>query len=229
MKKSHTAGSALVKSLASFLIVGSIFGQTASACPCHEVKVPSGPANDFTPKEGMEFRKTAQYKKEFSQAIADAKKACMKHLGEKDLAIVSDIDETVLDNQEYFKTHEKFAWEEFNNWVEEAKAPTLKQTADFLAWARKNGFAIFFITGRGEIDRRGTINNLVKRNIAYDGLYMRPTGDDSVAEDMKSRFRKKIQDMGYNIIVNIGDQYSDLAGGLSEDCEKLPNKMYFIK
>lgn len=35
--------------------------------------------------------------------------------------------------------------------------------------------------------------------------------------------------MGFKIVVNIGDQVSDLVGGYALDCEKLPNKMYFVK
>lgn len=173
--------------------------------------------------------KTPEYKSEFEKAVADARKACQKHIGEKMVAIVSDIDETVLDNSEYFKAHPDGSWEAWDEWIKEAKAPTLKPSAEFLAWARQNGFAVFFITGRNEKDRPGTIANLVKAGLSYDGLYMRGDKDSSRAENMKAIYRKQIEDMGFKIIVSIGDQYSDLVGGYVEDCEKLPNKMYFIK
>jgi hypothetical protein len=35
--------------------------------------------------------------------------------------------------------------------------------------------------------------------------------------------------MGFKIVVNIGDQDSDLAGGFALDGEKLPNKLYFVQ
>lgn len=215
--------------LACTTLVSSNYAVTALAVPCSELKVPPPPASKFDVAGGLAYMKTREYKKEFSQAIKDARKACEKHIGEDKVAIVSDIDETCLDNKQYFIDNPKAGWGDWLAWVHESKAPTLKSAADFLAWARKKGFAIFFITGRHERERAATISNLVKVGLAYDGLYMRPNDDDSPAELMKSKYRKQISDMGFNIVVNIGDQYSDLTGGLAEDCEKLPNKIYYIK
>lgn len=206
----------------------SLLGQGSLACPCRDITVPKDGGADVSTVKGLVFSHSSDYRKEFSQAIKDARAACQRHIGEKNVAIVSDIDETLLDNRAFFEKHPEFHWKEFDVWVNDAQAPVLKQTADFLAWARKKGFAIFFITGRMELLRSGTITNLVNNKIAYDGLYMRPNGNKTSAETVKSVFRKQIEDMGFKIIVNIGDQYSDLAGGFSEDCEKLPNKMYFI-
>jgi predicted secreted acid phosphatase len=210
-----------------FLSTPLTLTQAAITCPCSELKVPPAPAKDIDPVGGLAFMKTPEYKKEFADAIAGARKACMKHLGEKNVAIVSDIDETCLDNSEHFKSGT--GWGDWVSWEAEARDPVLKQTADFLAWARKNGFAVFFITGRSEVSRAATIRNLVRAGLSYDGLYMRPGNDDLPAADFKASYRKKIADMGFNIIVNIGDQYSDLKGGYAEDCEKLPNKIYYIK
>lgn len=213
----------LFSSLSILLAIPASF-----SCPCNELK-PESRGPDISAKDGLAYMKTAEYKKEFSKAIADARKACEKHLGEEHLAIVSDIDETVISNKEYFEKHLETGWSDWDEWLHSEKGTLLKPTADWLAWARKKGFAIFFITGRSEIDRKYTIGNLVKQGLNYDGLYMRPNGDKSPAAEMKSKFRKQIEDMGFKIIVSIGDQWSDLEGGYAEDCEKLPNKLYFIK
>lgn len=223
MKSLRTAFGIITSSLAL-----SFSAAAALSCPCSEVSVPEKP-NAFTIEEGLKYMKTPEYQKEFNDAIASAKKACEKHKGEKDLAIVSDIDETCLDNSAYFSAHPQAGWNEWTNWLDSEKDTPLKPTAEFLSWARKNGFAIFFITGRNESERRSTINNLIGAGISYDGLYMRPDNDATPAEVMKTNYRKQIEGMGFKIIVSIGDQYSDLAGGHAEDCEKLPNKMYFIK
>ncbi len=210
------------------VIASNLIAAATIACPCSDVKVPEQP-NTFTIEDGLKYMKTPEYKKEFSAAVASARKVCEKHKGEKNLAIVSDIDETCLDNSAYFKAHPQSGWADWDKWLDSEKDTPLKPTAEFLSWARKNGFAIFFITGRNESDRRSTINNLIGAGISYDGLYMRPDNDSSPATVMKTNFRKQIEDMGFKIVVSIGDQYSDLAGGHAEDCEKLPNKMYFIK
>ena len=226
MKSSGTIFSITKLSL-SMAIGFAVSAQALFACPCSEIKIPAL-GKDFSISEGLAFMKTDGYKKEFDKAIADAREICEKHKGEKNLAIVSDIDETVLDNSKFFATQKQPGWEGWDKWVDSADDMTLKPTAEFLGWARKNGIAVFFITGRSENERKDTIANLVKAGIAYDGLYMRPDNDHSPAEDMKTIYRKQIAEMGFKTIVSIGDQFSDLAGGYAEDCEKLPNKMYFI-
>lgn len=185
---------------------------------------------------GLQFMKTDAYKNEFNTAIEGAYAACRQFMKqppspqEKRVrpAVVADIDETLLDNREHFKAHKEFSWPAFESWIHEAKAPALDKTADFLQWARDNGFAVFLVTGRREGLRSSTIANLVHAKVAYDGLLMRKDGDKRGAESVKSELRKQIEDLGFTVVVNIGDQYSDLSGGYAIDCEKLPNRIYFV-
>lgn len=204
----------------------------AFALPSSQFDKPIDEPNGLGNAAGLEYAKTEEYKKLFTTAVEDGRKACDRYLkehpGATDMCIVADIDETVLDNREHFSTVKTFEWDAFVKWVSEAKAPSLKPTADLLDWARKKGFAIFFVTGRPEELRSATIRNLVKNGIAYDGLYLRPQGDKRSAIEVKTEYRKQIEAMGFKIIVNIGDQVSDLVGGYAIDCEKLPNKLYFV-
>ena len=49
------------------------------------------------------------------------------------------------------------------------------------------------------------------------------------AADFKAPEREWIEGkLGYTIVVNVGDQWSDLAGGYSEGGFKLPNPFYHI-
>ncbi len=48
------------------------------------------------------------------------------------------------------------------------------------------------------------------------------------AATFKAPARKKLEDEGYKILVNIGDQESDLNGGFAENALKLPNPFYYI-
>jgi len=194
-------------------------------------------------QKGIEYCSDKEYKARFAAACEDGRKAVDRALEENknktgsekaSLAIVSDLDETLLDNRPFFETikgqnEDQIDWSAFENWQKTGQAETLKPTRDLLSYARGKGVAIFFITGRMERLRRVTIDNLLKHGIAYDGLYMRANGDEQSASTMKSAFRKQIEDMGFKVVVNIGDQYSDLAGGHSIDCEKLPNKIYYIR
>jgi 5'-nucleotidase (lipoprotein e(P4) family) len=232
-----TAGKA-VKKMAPYMVSITILMTVAlskpdgvQACPCNEIPKPAADVPAMDRVEGAKYIGTEGYRHEFDQAIAGARAACQRHLGEPNVAIVSDLDETLLDNSslenQHAATNDEFK-AKFRQWVAQGSAPTLKPTADFLAWARDNGYAIFFVTGRRERERRATIENLLRDKIAYDGLYLRANNDNRSAEDVKTDMRKDIEEQGFKIIVSIGDQYSDLYGGYAEDCEKLPNKMYYI-
>ena len=180
---------------------------------------------------GEQFYHSAEYGREFDKAISDAKKFCVKFKQEHPkahLAVVSDIDETLLNNEPMLKDHDKIDSETFWDEINSSTAPKLRKTADLVAWARKNGFTIFLVTGRFEKHRTHTVINLREQGIAYDGLYMRPDGVKVPAVDYKTDVRKTIESKGFTIAENIGDQFSDLAGGHSADCTKLPNKFYFI-
>jgi predicted secreted acid phosphatase len=205
----------------------------ALALPSSQYDKPVTQPKEVGRDNGISYAKTEEYKKEFDSAVADARRACEQYLkdnpGATDMAVVSDIDETLLDNRDHFTTVKEFDWDKFVHWVNEAKAPNLQPTANFLQWARKKGFAVFFVTGRPEELRGATIKNLVRNGIGYDGLYLRPPGDKRSAIEIKTEYRKQIEKLGFKIVVNIGDQVSDLVGGYAIDCEKLPNRIYFIE
>ena len=44
----------------------------------------------------------------------------------------------------------------------------------------------------------------------------------------KSLTRQHIESLGYDIVANFGDQFSDLKGGFSDATFKIPNPMYFL-
>ena len=191
--------------------------------------------------KAVAYSHSKEYRETFAAACDEARLAIEQALtksksagGRQNLAIVSDLDETLLDNRPFFdtcadKNEAQISWDAFEDWQKKSIADPLKPTRELLAYARSKGLAVFFVTGRMEHLRRATIQNLITHGIAYDGLYMRADGDEQSAVTMKSAYRKQIEAMGFHVVANIGDQYSDLAGGYSLDCEKLPNKIYFIR
>lgn len=147
------------------------------------------------------------------------------------LAIVFDIDETTLSNYEHlFELHFGIIPQLVLEEIQKADDPAIKATQRLYQYARQKGLSIFFITGRPEKLRVITEKNL--KSVGYgkwDGLYMKPNDyENKSIIPYKSSMRKIIQDMGYTIVVNIGDQFSDLAGGYAESVYKLPNPYYFI-
>jgi acid phosphatase len=151
--------------------------------------------------------------------------------GEK-LALVLDIDETSLSNWDEEKSGDfGYVTSDWDAWVNSKQAPAIPGTLRVFNEARSRGVAVFFITGRGEAQRTATADNL--RAAGYKdwaGLALRgPHPKDEFTTTYKSGERRKIVNAGYTIILNIGDQLSDLNGRpQAEYSVKLPNPFYFI-
>jgi acid phosphatase len=157
-------------------------------------------------------------------------------------AVVFDIDETALSNWEAIKANDfgrvfdgpcnklpegPCGW---RDWDLRAQSTVIQPTMDVFTTARDRGAAIFFITGRDETQRAATERNL--QAVGYTGytqLIMEPPGAHYVsATDFKAPQRERIEQRGYTIIANIGDQPSDLDGGFSEQTYLLPDPFYRI-
>jgi acid phosphatase len=95
--------------------------------------------------------------------------------------------------------------------------------------ARERGIAVFFLTGRPERLRAATESNLRAAGYKWAGVLLKPDALNTAgAAEFRAPERKKLVDQGYTIVVNIGDQMSDLDGGFAERTYKLPNPFYFI-
>lgn len=146
-------------------------------------------------------------------------------------AIILDIDETSLSNyrdmlkMDFGGTAELVQQLE-DQGTDEAISPTLK----LYRFAKAHRIAVFFVTGRFEEEREATLNNLKKAGYTQpDGLILRTSKyRKSPAATYKTAVRKSIVNEGYNILLNIGDQKSDLRGGYADEIFKLPNPYYLI-
>ena len=144
--------------------------------------------------------------------------------------LVLDIDETALDNYPCFDRRDGIPYDGGANGacIVEYKAPAIKPVRSLFKLAGRLKVKVFFITGRPEQLRDGTLDNL--RAAGYTGkyeLHMRPADyANESAVPAKRGARKAIQKRGFKIIANVGDQRSDLQGGYSERTYKLPNLIY---
>jgi acid phosphatase len=152
--------------------------------------------------------------------------------GEK-LAMVLDIDETSLTNYCEEK-REDFGYigSMFNAWLvsPEASMP-IPGTLRLFDHAREAGVAVFFITGRPGEQRAATARNLQAAGYKnWSGLRLRVGDEKKMATvEYKSTERRKIVEDGYRIVMNVGDQWSDLNGEpRGEVSVKLPNPFYYL-
>lgn len=145
-------------------------------------------------------------------------------------AIVFDIDETCLSNFPYMDEYD-FAFQNgpWNAWIDKAIAPPLEGALDLYKYARAKSLAVIFLSGRNQMQRLQTENNL--RQAGFEGwteLILKDLGSSQTTVAFKSDNRKRLAQSGYNILVNIGDQDSDLQGGYAESTFKIPNPMYWV-
>ena len=174
-------------------------------------------------------------------------------------AIVLDVDDTSLATWNY---------EIFSNWafnpgtngtfVTEQRFPAVPGMVDLALTAEREGYAVFFLTGRGAAQEAATLGNLTADGIGVDAGYPKPTtlsnGEDglftkpAVADypdylraacagdpngscttvHYKTATRAHIESLGYEIVANFGDQFSDLEGGHADRTFKVPNPNYFL-
>jgi phosphoglycolate phosphatase-like HAD superfamily hydrolase len=149
--------------------------------------------------------------------------------GPKNLAIVFDVDETLLSNITAIEadnfTFGPNSQAEATNEIGKAIPSSLQLFND----AKARGLTVFLITGRRENTRTHTESNLQREGFTgYKQLVLKPDASTASTVVYKSGARAAIEQQGYKIVANVGDQYSDLAGGHAAVAFKLANPFYFL-
>ena len=128
---------------------------------------------------------------------------------EKPLAIITDVDETVLDNSPYDgklilnnTTYNRESWVEWGN-LEIAEA--IPGSLEFLKYASEKNVEIFYISNRYSEQLESTVNNLERLGFPDAKKSNVLLRSDSRS---KSERRKLISDK-YEVIMLIGDNLSD--------------------
>lgn len=191
---------------------------------------------DLVKKQLVYYHDSGQYANDQKGVIFNAKSCLEKQVQNnnrsKKLALVLDIDETVLSLYE-FKRKLDFGWNEkdYSLAVKKADMKVISAALDLYNFAKKHGIAVFFISGRREALREATIKNLKTAGYDnWDGLYLYPNNyKHKLLAPFKAKTRELIRSKHYEIIGNIGDQESDLVGNDVIQCKfKLPNPFYFV-
>jgi 5'-nucleotidase (lipoprotein e(P4) family) len=127
----------------------------------------------------------------------------------KPLAVVLDLDETVVDNSFYQvtglrkKTSYPVGWTE---WVLEEKATLIPGAEQFLQDANQMGVEIFYITNRKVAEEQATINNLLKLKVPIkkENLFVR-------TKESGKEARRSYVSKTHEIVLLIGDNLNDFS------------------
>ncbi|RYU90312.1 5'-nucleotidase, lipoprotein e(P4) family [Mucilaginibacter terrigena] len=170
-------------------------------------------------------QRAAEYKALCFQAYNVAKfrlDEALKNPGDKPLAIVTDIDETILDNSPYDAgraiDNKEYTLDTWKAWTAKGRADTVPGAPSFFKYAASRGVSVFYISNRFEDERAGTVKNLLLYglpNVDEAHILIRPTGAGSSKEARRLQVAKT-----HNIVLLCGDNLADLDllydGGLPE-------------
>jgi hypothetical protein len=206
------------------------------------------------------FGADSNYAKEAKSVAAQGKHwLADRHHTHGTKAILLDVDDTSLATWNY-EIASNWAFNPTTNgqFVTDQKFPAVPGMVDLVNSAKREGYAVFFLTGRGAAQEAATLGNLTTDGIGVDAGYPNPTtlrnGEDGLftkpaiadypaylktacAADpngscttihYKSATRAHIESLGYDIVANFGDQFSDLKGGSADRTFKLPNPNYYL-
>jgi len=157
-------------------------------------------------------QRSAEYKALCFQAYNLAKlrlDEALKQSGGKPLAVVSDIDETILDNSPYDVqraiNNQEYDLATWKQWTAKAECDTVAGAPDFFKYAASKGVTVFYITNRDEDERPGTLKNLQR--------YKMPNADNAhlmLKSGSSSKESRRLQVLNqYNIVLLCGDNLAD--------------------
>ena len=101
--------------------------------------------------------------------------------------------------------------------------PAVKPVLALAKLAQAKGAAVLFVSDRTEVLRWPTEGNLKAVGYPDDGLYLRPLFNFDPVQANKTKARIAIEQAGYTIVANIGNNLTDLDGGHAERTFKLPD------
>lgn len=151
--------------------------------------------------------------------------------GVKKPAVVLDVDDTMLSSFNYEKANDYgYDSKVWHVWEREFKFPVMPAALAFTKWAKANGVALFYVTGRPTAEYAVSLAEIKAAGLPVPvKLVLRPPGPKTKSViPFKSGARHEIENEGYTILAAIGDQWSDSLGGFTEREYKLPNPMYYL-
>ena len=185
------------------------------------------------------YYESGTYQKRVNALVAHAKKILEKRIaqtkGHQKLAIILDIDDTSINNYPIEKEHD-FA--STLPMIEETFRRSHEANPAILSlynYAKAHGVAVFFITGRPQPFYDITVENLKlagyknwNKLYTHSNISREASIKQNASTNYKQAVRQSLRKQGYEIVLNIGDQATDLTNSHADLNVKLPNYMYQV-
>ena len=126
-------------------------------------------------------------------------------------AIITDLDETILDNSyneaQLVKDGKGYSAASWKQWTDLSAATAVPGAVDFLRLAKKKGVSIFYISNRNTAEVESTLLNLKKLQLPdADTAHMLFLSTSSSKESRRLAVMNK-----YNVIMLLGDNLNDFT------------------
>jgi len=197
------------------------------------------------------FQKSAEmracYYQTYNLAKMRLKQQVDNYKGEKPIAVVLDIDETVLDNSPYetylIQNNALYSSETWKLWTDKGEAIPLPGALEFTIFAKQLGVQVFYISNRKTNMLESTLKNMSNigfPNVEKQFVFLRDINKSSDKTERRNEVSKK-----FEILMLIGDNLTDfsqiyaergddLGFELTDSCKDsfgdkfiiLPNPMY---
>ncbi|GMU96934.1 MAG: hypothetical protein HZC46_06730 [Ignavibacterium album] len=178
-----------------------------------------------------DYYESGKYDEDLGEIYSKAKSQIEKIKIKNNSTAIFDVDDTALSNYQISKRLDfGFDYQIVQDWVMSAKLPAIKQTLDFYNYLKSKGIKLIFLTGRQTEEYDATYRNLVEQGYRdFDTIIVRSERERKIgAAEFKSQKRKELTEKGYEIIICVGDQWTDLEGDYTGLIVKLPNYLYEI-
>ena len=188
-------------------------------------------------RQSIEYRTLCEQL--FRQATVAILRKVKTEKNSDNLAVVVDLDETVLDNSLYqverWKAGLSFTQDSWSEWVNREEAGLVPGAKEFLKAVRKKGVRVVFVSNRMNKNLEPTRRNLLALEVlAPNDLFLLRLDKDDVKEVRRREVNEgkaRMKKVGpLNVVGYVGDQMGDLPSGQAKEFGKtsflLPNPMY---
>lgn len=150
----------------------------------------------------------------FNVATSRLKQILAEHPNAKNLAIVTDLDETIIDNTDVFvddlkKCQSYTDWKSWDHWEKSGQPQLIPSSLEFLKFADENGVKIFYISDRSQKYRPSTLK-------ALQHLELPQLNDKQILlyGTTKEQRRQNVA-KDYEIVLLLGDTLHDFSDAFS--------------
>ena len=203
----------LSRPTAFLILVSALLATGCQSIPCCKPS-PAAPMGDRRHHATLWFHSaesTAMYLQSFAQARQALDAQVAQPAPAKPRAIVTDIDETVLDNSPYqvwlIQNRQPYSPATWKKWTALASAAALPGASNFLNYASSRGVAVFYVTNRDQDEADATLKNLRAAgfpNATSEHLFCKRTTKGK--EDRRQEIARR-----YSICLLLGDNLSDFS------------------